>query len=950
VPLGAKRTSELLLDREPELAELDHALGAARGGDGCLVLIEAGAGLGKSALLRGARPGAARAGSEVLQARGSELEREHPFGLVRQLLEPLLHRLDTGTRTELFAGAAAPAAALLEPARDAELAAAPAGFGAVHAIFWLIANLAARRPLVVVVDDLHWGDTSSLRALDHLARRIGDLPVALVTAFRPDEPGAPLALLDELRRAPEAQHLRPRPLNPAAVATVVRMVLPEADEAVCRACAGVTAGNPLLLAELLRALRAGTEPRSAACVDSAAVPSLAERVLRRAEGVAPEAPALCRAMAVLGDDGRVSTAAALAQVDPARAADLAHRLRQIEVLNAEDPFSFVHPLVRSSVYDAVPGIERSRLHERAAELLAAEGAPADAVAVHLGRLPPSGSSRVAAAQVRAAEDAVRRGAIDEAMRWLERALAEGAPSPPRAELQARLGLALATARDPQAVLVLQAAFDELTDPGLRREVAVELGYSLAVGGAWAHAAAHLERACRELAGDAEAISHLAAMRASLELHDPRRAIDFETRRCEYERVAAGPGPATAPLRVILANEAAYRGRIAAAREWVDLGRGKELVSEIGAGSWALPMLLGLPIMLDELAVAEELILETDRQARASGAALSMLSAVGFGGWLRARHGDLAGAEVDLSTALELVQQAGLAMGVANVALFVVDVLLERPGAAAPAAAAIEQTTLPPDFQETYSGAMLVEARGRLRLARGERTVGIADLRAAGRTMEGLGFGPVATRWRSELALALGPAERDQALRLAARELELARATGLPRLEGIALRAQAALELRGQAPVDRLRESVALLERSPARLESARSRVALGAALRRANRRQEARAELAAGLDLAVSCGAHRLRAQAEEELLAAGGRRRPGGRADAEALTASEQRVARLAGRGLSNAEIAQTLYVSLKTVETHLSRSYAKLGLAGAGSRQRMAELLAADGATNPG
>jgi DNA-binding NarL/FixJ family response regulator len=225
---------------------------------------------------------------------------------------------------------------------------------------------------------------------------------------------------------------------------------------------------------------------------------------------------------------------------------------------------------------------------------------------------------------------------------------------------------------------------------------------------------------------------------------------------------------------------------------------------------------------------------------------------------------------------------------------------------------------------------------------GDRARAVRCLQAAGEIYTALRFGPVLSTWRSALALALPGAERERARELAAEDLTLARAAGSLRAEGIALRAAGVLTGDADAALATLRQSVTVLEGSPARLELARSLVELGAALRRANRRTEAREPLGAVIELAVSCGAPRLAERARDELRAAGGRRRRDASTGPLALTASERRVVELAATGVSNVEIAERLYVSLKTVETHLSRAYGKLGLAGAGSRGRLAELLA--------
>ena len=240
--------------------------------------------------------------------------------------------------------------------------------------------------------------------------------------------------------------------------------------------------------------------------------------------------------------------------------------------------------------------------------------------------------------------------------------------------------------------------------------------------------------------------------------------------------------------------------------------------------------------------------------------------------------------------------------------------------------------------------MILEVRGALRIQRRDHERGIADLRQAGAVNRALDFGPTYSAWRSELALALGATERDEALALAHEELALAHESGVARTQAIALRALGILN-DGSGGLDLLEQSVGILDGVPARLEQARSLVALGAALRRANRRADARSPLAQGLQAAHDCGAVRLTERAQRELEAAGGRRPRSLAAGVEALTASERRVAMLAADGASNVEIAQELYISLKTVETHLTRAYGKLGLSGAGSRERLTRLIAADG-----
>jgi ATP/maltotriose-dependent transcriptional regulator MalT len=932
-------TTAALLEREPEIQAITGMLRELDETGGRVVLIEGNAGTGKSSLLSEAVACARGSEIEVLRARGGELERDQPYGLVRQLFEPIMRRVDQHTRDELLSGAAAPAAQVLNLGGEADQFAD--SFAAANAVFWLVAGLSLRRPLLVAVDDAHWGDASSLQVLEHLARRVEDLSAALLLAFRPAEPEAPTALLDALRQAPGALHLRPAPLSEEAVTALLTARWPDVQPDVCVACHEVSGGNPLLLTELLRALP-GSMPPTRQAVVSASVASLEERILRRTGSVAAEAPVLIRAMAILGDGARLPVAAELAGIEPVRAAILAHELRRIEVLSHEDPPTFVHPLVRQSVYDGIPLVERHRLHGRAAELLEASGAPSEVAAAHLMVLPPTGSSHVATMHLGAAEAALARAAPSEAAHWLERALEEDATEPARAVLLARLGLARATLRDPGCIAVLREAYDSLEDPELRKLVAIELGYTLAISGAWEPAAELIDRAGRDLASDPAAVADIAAMRASLELHDARRIADFDRHRQDFERIAReGESWGANATAVILGNGAAYRGQIPAARAGLQLARRQErLLRERGGGGWAMPMVLGLPIIIDELEQAEELIAEADRATRNSGSMLGRATAVASIAWLRARRGDLIGAEADLTTLLNLAQEAGIPMLISNIALYLIDVLVERKDAA-PAGAAIEGTAIPPEFLPTWSGAMLIEARGRLRLARGARAAAIQDLREAGRTADALGFGPVISGWRSALAVGLAGEAPEEALDLAREDLRLARETGLARPIGIALRTLGIVQARGASGTECLRESVTVLEDGPSRLEHARSLVALGGALRRGNQPREARPILNAGLDLAVVCGAERLTEEAQQELLAAGGRRRRRDEHGVESLTASELRVAKLAATGLSNVEIAQTLFVSVKTVETHLAHVYGKFGLSGTGSRWRLGQLL---------
>jgi len=230
-------------------------------------------------------------------------------------------------------------------------------------------------------------------------------------------------------------------------------------------------------------------------------------------------------------------------------------------------------------------------------------------------------------------------------------------------------------------------------------------------------------------------------------------------------------------------------------------------------------------------------------------------------------------------------------------------------------------------------------RGRLRIEIGSLERGVEELLQVGETVRLVPFdNPSSVPWRRWAAEGLRLLDRnDEARSLADEELTLSRRWGDPYAIGASLRVLGLVQ-GGKAGIALLREAVEVLAGSEARLEHARARVDLGAALRRANQRTEARALLREGVDLARAVGAFGLAARANEEIAATGAKPRKVLQTGLDALTASERRVAQLAAGGMSNKDIAQALFVTIKTVETHLSHAYRKLGV---GSRVQLRQAL---------
>jgi DNA-binding CsgD family transcriptional regulator len=328
-------------------------------------------------------------------------------------------------------------------------------------------------------------------------------------------------------------------------------------------------------------------------------------------------------------------------------------------------------------------------------------------------------------------------------------------------------------------------------------------------------------------------------------------------------------------------------------------------------------------------------------AAATGSVLLHLLATAHTMFVAGVRGDLVVAAAELREVLELAQEFGIGFGIPTLLSYGADALLERRELADLAELA-ETLPLGP-LADVSAGAMMIEIRGRLRFAAGRREAAIADLRHAGSVSEGVGFTNPGGYpcWRSNLALMLGADDREEALALVNAELADASRGRRPRRIGIALRARGVLDARDAEGLADLEASVATLASTPARLEHARSLVELGAALRRRGRRADARVPLREGLELAGRCGATRLGERAQTELAASGAKPRRAYVTGPAALTPSEQRVARLAAEGHTSKQIAQALFVTTRTVDTHLGHAYTKLGIDG---RTQLGAALAQD------
>ena len=906
----------------------------------CLLALEGPPGIGKTTLIAETKSQALQDGLRVFDGRGSVLERSFSYGVVRQLFEPFLASLPDEERAELFAGAAGLAARLFDPLRLASEPTADASQATLHGLYWLTANIAARGPLLLAVDDLHWCDLSSLHWLAYLLPRIERLDAWVVVALRPGEPGADSAVVGQIVSDPLTTVVQPAPMSSEGAARLLRETLPDADDGFCVACHHETGGNPLLLRELVHTIAAeGLAPTEEL------VPRLRELGARagartaslRLAHLPEEATRLAHAVALLGDGADARQAASLADLDHADASEATRALTRVDVLRPQPPLRFVHPMIRAAVYEALTPTERDSGHVRAARLLDAAGARPDRVAAHLLRAPPAGDPWVVAVLREAARRPGAGGASPSAVAYLRRALAEPAPAAERAELLLELGRVEGLVSGAAAVEHLQEAHALQGDPVRRAETALALGDQLFLYRP-EQADAVFTRAVDELGGAEPELKRL--LEAGLiinAINEPRLYQEAVERLKPIRKQSGGSS-----LLGLVTFHDARAGTSAAAA----VPRARRALSEATllrresqqATSWATwEAIMAAKVLamadLDDAVLAYDDILT---EAHRSGSIMAFAAVKGSRAQALIWRGELAEAEAECLEALAACEAWRTSSRLAvHLSTLLADALIEQ-GKLDDAATALRR-----------AGSEPAPEGARLRILRGDLAGGVEAMLAAGRRFEAVGGrNPALMAWRSQAALALlQRGESSEARRLAAEELALARAWGAPRALGAALRAAGLVE-GGHDGLTLLEEAVDVVAGSPARLEHAKARTELGAALRRAKRRVDAREHLRKALELATLCGAGPLAARAEIELLATGARPRRISLSGVASLTPSERRVAEMAADGPTNREIAQALFVTTRTVEVHLTSIYRKLDI---NSRVQLAAALAEPAAANP-
>ena len=920
-----------VLERELELSSIRSLIVGALGGEGGAIVISGAAGVGKTELLRAARALGSDLGVIRLEAQGAELERDFAFGVARQLFEPIVHTEEA--RAAVLSGAGGLAAPMFVRSGSASARPPPDRRNeTIHGLYWGTVNLSERTPVLIAVDDAHWADVPSLRWLAYLARRLEGLRVAMLIGLRHGE--GTQRELDSLQTAPTVRRLAPAALSQRAVASLLdRRLGVTPTPTFAKRCHEFSGGIPLFARQLVEEVAStGVSPSAANAgrVQELATEDVTSDILARIGAMPRSSRAVARAVAVLGPQGRLGEVAGLAGLPVVEAARAAGALGQSQIFSAGPGLRFAQPIVRDAVYRSIPGPERAVAHACAARVLAAHGGSPERVAAQLLVSEPTADAWTVQALRGAARQARKYGAARNAALYLRRALEEPPRQDSRIGVLIELGEAEHHTLDSRAIEHLEKALATARDPRDRMQAAFLFGRALLMAG---HGPAALE-VLGDVGADAAAVDRELALLIEAELLAATRvtpsARPDRERLDAWRRTLIGVTPGERVLLAGLAEEAMDRARPASevlpvAEQALAKGR---LLAEQGPVS--PPFYGGCAALMcyDRLGKARGHLDSAVDEAHRRGGAAGLALACAWRAMLAVFEGALVDAEADARKALELGDRGGAVASNAVAVAALAAVLLER-GQPRAAADQFRRAGFAEHIPSAVAYGQLLYYRGLTKAGLGDRQAALRDVLDAGRAgLCGEVIAPAVAPWRSTAAILQASCEQGSHPRAPIKkELTLARSHDAARPLGIALRGQGLLE-SGQTQIDLLLQATDVLEGSESRLEFARALTDLGAALRRRGRRREARKPLEEGLDLAHRCGAMALEHRAHDELLAAGARpRRPVCHGSA-ALTPSELRVAKLAAQGASNRDIAQQLFITLKTVEMHLTRTYQKLDI----------------------
>jgi DNA-binding CsgD family transcriptional regulator len=954
----------VLVGRRAELDALQEALAGLETGTRGVVQIAGEQGIGKTRLISELCDSAERLRYLVFSGRSAEFEQAEPFGVLIDALDDYLASLDRREVDDLDVeldelASVFPALARLVGDPVATLPAER--HRAFQAVRVLLDALSRRRPVVLALDDLHWADAASIELISYLLRRPPRRRVLTVIAFRPAQlPKRFAPVVEASTRESRVVRLDLAPLTPEEAHGLLDpgLPLPLRDELY-----RLSGGNPFYLGELARAAHRGGGDafESVTGTGAALIPAAVQGVLaEEVAALSPQAHALIQGAAVAGDPFEVGLAATvgdgpegdeLAALDELLDADL------VRPSAIPRRFEFRHPLVRHAVYEAAGPGWRIGAHARAAAALEAQGASVGSRAGHVERSARPGDATAAELLVEAA-DAVSGRAPATASRWYEAALRilpeTDSMRPRRLDVTVRLARALESVgrlEDGRAALIEALALVPRDAAAQRVRLMANCARIEQLLGRHGDARRRLQQALSELPDPASV--EAAELKVELSLA-ARFAGDWVTMRARaHEAIEAA---ALAGARTLEANAEALVAFAATESDRTEvrvdlaLDRAAQLVDEASdeelAGRVESAHFLGwAEIFVGRFDDADRHLRRGLDVARDSGHGPHILMTIGRALVLSIR-GDIGKATDLVATAVEIARLSGNDQFLAWALDTECRVATTRGDLDTAVRCGEEGVALAAELGKPWITAPVGSALGVARQEAGDPESCRAELLKWG----GGPDLPLLRLWvkcvcyealtRAELTLGRSDRADEWARRAEALDTSLT-----PPAAAMTLRARARVLLdQGAASeaVAKSREAARIEDEVGARVAASQSRILEGQALAAADRRDEAITVLQrAEADLAA-CGAVRYADEAARELRRLGRRvaRRGRGVAAADAgLTGRELEVARLVMTGRTNREIAAELFLSEKTVETHLSHAFAKLGVS---SRAALASVLA--------
>ena len=947
---GAKRMSTSFVGRKAELATVDRLLEELDTGRGEAVALVGEPGIGKTRLLEELIARADARGHLALSGTASELDRDVPFWVVADALEEYVRGLAPSVLEPLGRDVVRDLAQVL-PLIEGAFGGASAPvtherYRSHRAVRLLLERLAGTRPLVLVLDDVHWADSGSFELLLALLRRPPAAPVLIAVAFRPQL--LPERVERALERAERAETLSRIQLEPLPFEDA-RSLLEQRDDPDASLIYAESGGNPFFLEQLARFRSRGGASEGQAPAGIEVPPAVAAALAEELAELDDEIRLLLQAAAVVGDPFEPELAAAAAATDEGTALDALDLLLARDLIRETDVprrFRFRHPLVRRAVYESASAGWRLMAHQRCGEALAARGAPVAARARHVELSARHGDAS-AVAVLREAGEAAAGSAPATAARWFEGALrlaSEDAPAEERVALllaQARSLAATGQYTESHAALLESIRLVPDEAGAVRMRLVTQCAVVEHQLGRYDDARVRLESA---LAGSDDEQS-CEAVELMLEVAINRLfQADFDGMHAWAARALAAVGPLgdrvlSATALAIQAAGAALSGASALGQEKRD--EAAVLIDglsdeELGGDLNAITHLALAEMYLDHFEAARR---HADRAMsiyRATGQSdyLTLIAAMlGTSLWIRGRPLDAVGVLDGAVEAGRLVDDAhGLSWSLFNLA----DAAAAAGDLELALSAAEESWELAKPFEPGPIRAHAGSAFAMALLHEGHATQA-ADLfmkAAGGEELRTFG-GAVRNRYLEALTRCFIAANRnEEAERTVAAALACAQEVGLPSARGMAQLALAAVALArdeakgaSQAAID----AVAAFDKVGHADGATRARFVAGRARALAGDSAGA-AELLeqAALDF-ESFGASRYRAEVDRELRKLGRtvyRRSTAGTADAgiAALTARELQLARLVVDRKTNTQIAAELFLSKKTVETHLRNIFRKV------------------------